>query len=79
MREPMTSLIPVGSSGHFIRLLWALSLLLPLPFAHTAAAEPDMVRRQFREVDTLFANPGQGWMSQQRSPGSEPRFPCSVV
>jgi len=30
-------------------------------------------------VDTLFANPGQGWMSQQRSPRGEPRFPCSVV
>ena len=30
-------------------------------------------------MDTLFANPGQGWMSQQRSPRGEPRFPCSVV
>jgi len=28
---------------------------------------------------TLFANPGQGWMSRQRSPRGEPRFPCSVV
>jgi hypothetical protein len=37
------------------------------------------VRTQFREVDTLFANPGQGWMSQQRRPRGEPRFPCSVV
>lgn len=41
--------------------------------------EADRVRVQFREVDTLFANPGQGWMSQQRSPRGEPRFPCSVV
>ena len=42
-------------------------------------AESNLVRVQFREVDTLFANPGQGWMSQQRSPRGEPRFPCSVV
>ncbi len=37
------------------------------------------VVRRFREVDTLFANPGQGWMSQARSPKASPRFPCSVV
>jgi hypothetical protein len=43
------------------------------------AAEPDMVRTRFREVDTLFANPGQGWMSQLRSPSGEPRLPCSVI
>jgi len=42
-------------------------------------AEADVIRVQFREVDTLFANPGQGWMSQQRSPRGEPRFPCSVA
>ena len=42
-------------------------------------AEANLVHIQFREVETLFANPGQGWMSQQRSPRSEPRFPCSVV
>jgi hypothetical protein len=43
------------------------------------AAESHLVRRQFREVDTLLANPGQGWMSQARWPTGEPRFPCSVV
>jgi len=53
-------------------LLAAISLV-------SAAAGADSVRVRFREVDTLFANPGQGWMSQQRSPRSEPRFPCSVV
>jgi Domain of unknown function (DUF4832)/Beta-galactosidase len=42
-----------------------------------AAAE--LQRVTFREVDTLFANPGAGWMSQQRSPKKDPRFPCSVV
>lgn len=43
------------------------------------ATEARLVRREFREVDTLFANPGQGWMSQSRRPPAEPRFPCSVV
>ena len=45
----------------------------------TRAAEDDLQRVRFREVDTLFANPGQGWMSQQRNPNGETRFPCSVV
>jgi len=45
----------------------------------SSAAESNLVRVQFREIDALFANPGQGWMSQQRSPRTEPRFPCSVV
>jgi hypothetical protein len=61
---------------------WRLALLTALPASAPmvgAAGESNMVRVQFREVDTLFANPGQGWMSQQRSPLGEPRFPCSVV
>lgn len=45
----------------------------------TPAAEAELARVRFKEVDTLLANPGQGWMSQQRSPRGEPRFPCSVV
>ena len=56
-------------------MLTALLTLSPL----ASAGESNLVRVQFREVDTLFANPGQGWMSQQRSPRGEPRFPCSVV
>jgi hypothetical protein len=55
-----------------------LALLLALP-ATSFAADAKPVCRQFREVDTLFANPGQGWMSQQRRPRGDPRFPCSVV
>jgi hypothetical protein len=43
------------------------------------AAPPDRIRVQFGEVDTLFVNPGQGWMSQQRTPPEHPRFPYSVV
>jgi hypothetical protein len=45
----------------------------------TRAAEDNQQRVRFREVDTLFANPGQGWMSQQRNPNCETRFPCSVA
>jgi len=43
------------------------------------AAGDDSQRVRFREVDTLFANPGQGWMSRQRNPNGSTRFPCSVV
>jgi len=55
--------------------VWATTLLA-FPTMTTAA---DVVRLRFREVDTLFANPGQGWMSRERRPQGEPRFPCSVV
>jgi hypothetical protein len=41
----------------------------------TSAAEDNLQRVRFREVDTLFANPGQGWMSQQRNPNGRTRFP----
>ncbi len=61
---------------HHAAMLVVLLAFAPLV---SAAGESDIVRVQFREVDTLFANPGQGWMSQQRSPRGEPRFPCSVV
>jgi len=44
-----------------------------------AAVPARLVRREFRDVGTLFANPGQGWMSQQRRPRGDPRFPCAVV
>ena len=54
-------------------------LCLLAPLAGLTAAEENLQRVTFREVDTLFANPGEGWMSQQRSQKSEPRFPCSVA
>ncbi len=62
-----------------MRVLCTLLLLFLVSDERVRAAQPEMVRRQFREVDTLFANPGQGWMSQQRTPRGEPRFPCSVA
>ena len=60
------------------------SVLAGLLSAAWVCAAPSLAvaqtaRVQFRETDTLFANPGQGWMSQQRRPQGEPRFPCSVV
>lgn len=53
----------------------AVLLLLGTP----AFAADSLTRHRFTEVDTLLANPGQGWMSQARRPSAEPRFPCSVV
>jgi hypothetical protein len=34
---------------------------------------------QFREIDSLFANPGQGFMTMRRRPEGEMRFPYTVV
>jgi hypothetical protein len=36
------------------------------------------VRRTFREVDTPFANLGQGWVSRSRRPPVASRFPDAV-
>lgn len=47
--------------------------------ASSGSPATNWVVQQFHEVDTLLANPGQGWMSQSRSPKNNPRFPCSVV
>ena len=63
---------------------FALAGLIGLFTAVSRASTTDVpsdnrVRKQLREVDTLLANPGQGWMSQARAPKGEPRFPCSVV
>jgi hypothetical protein len=60
-------------------LALAAALAANLPAANGPSAGSEIARVRFREVDTLFANPGQGWMSQQRAPRREPRFPCSVV
>ncbi len=57
----------------------ALFALLLAPLAGLTAAGDEPQRVTFREVDTLFVNPGEGWMSQNRSPKGEPRFPCSVA
>jgi len=64
---------------------WLALAMLLVPYSPTAQATSsespatNWVVRTFREVDTIFANPGQGWMSQSHSPSTNPRFPCSVV
>ncbi len=58
-------------------LLGALSALSQP--ASSGDPRTNWVVRRFREVDTLLANPGQGWMSQSRSPRASSRFPYSVV
>ena len=63
--------------NHMLRIT-ILGLFLALQTSGYAANE-STVCVTFREVDTLFANPGEGWMNQQRRPKPEPRFPCSVV
>jgi hypothetical protein len=63
-----------------MRILRPLCLIgLTLFALLTRAAEDNAQRVRFREVDTLFANPGQWWMSQQRNPSGGTRFPCSVA
>ena len=73
-----------------MKISLSLSLLLagllgPLPLSaqppsdSRPGAGTALVRRTFRELDTLLANPGQGWMSQARTPKANPRFPYSVV
>ncbi len=60
-----------------MKILRPVGLLILFAFALPSFAAGDnwtVVR--FHEVETLFANPGQGWMSH---PGDMPRFPCSVV
>jgi hypothetical protein len=55
------------------RTRWLILGLLLFP----ACASAEQVTVTFREIDDLFANPGKGWMTQQRLPGNrEPRLPA---
>jgi len=45
----------------------------------SGSAWATQVVKEFRETQDTFANPGQGWMTTQRLPGSPGRFPCSVA
>ena len=65
--------------GRIWQVLAPVCLVLAGLLGAAQAAEGNRVLATFRETDTLFPNPGQGWMSQQRRPRGEPRFPCSVV
>ena len=77
--------IPGGFGGGPSRAIpgWGLSLGLALglclhAYVRAGSIEDGLTLVRFGEVDTLFPNPGQGWMSQQRRPTVSPRFPCSV-
>ncbi|MCX7044634.1 MAG: DUF4832 domain-containing protein [Candidatus Sumerlaeota bacterium] len=62
------------------RLVWGLALCLSAFLLAPAYSTTDAawVRKEFKETDAAFSNPGQGWMTQQRAPGkSAPRFPYS--
>jgi hypothetical protein len=39
----------------------------------------DTIKVSFKEIDSLFKNPREGWMSGPNKPLHEPRFPCSVA
>ncbi len=53
-----------------------MKLLLVLAMSGAALAA-DTVTMRFQETDTLFQNPGKGWMCGASA--KAPRFPCSVV
>jgi hypothetical protein len=65
--------------GRVVACMACAAVLLGFIASAARTAQPDHVRVRFAEVDTLFANPGQGWMSQHRTPPEHPRFPYSVV
>jgi hypothetical protein len=46
--------------------------------AAEAAAASDLLTVQFKETDTVFQNPGKGWMTGPKA-ASDPRFPASVA
>jgi hypothetical protein len=60
-----------------------LGLLCALPGLSQGGTDEssstNWVRCEFQEVDMLFANPGQGWMSQSRTLKADSRFSCSVI
>ena len=56
------------------------TVLAPLGFAEDSPkSNAEQVVKRFRETDEMFANPGQGWMTMQRMPYGEGRFPYSVA
>jgi hypothetical protein len=71
----------MASAGDWIRpgLFGFASAVAQTRTNELPAPQSNWVSTRFREADTLVANPGQGWMNQQRRPKPEPRFPCSVA
>ncbi len=56
------------------------AVLASLAFAEDSPkSNAQQVVKRFRETDEMFANPGQGWMTMQRMPYGNGRFPYSVA
>jgi len=68
-----------GTRANLVDRFRCAAALMMLLIPPHSASPADLVRLRFREVDTLFANPGQGWMSWRDSLRAESRFPCSVA
>jgi hypothetical protein len=62
-----------------VELFYSLPVLARPLAGESTGAGTALVRRTFREVDMLLANPGQGWIGPATSPKAGPRFSCSVV
>jgi len=72
MKTSKNRLRPAHLVTAMIAGLWGYNIAM-------ASTPPEVLTHRFAEVNTLFANPGQGWMSTDRTPSKPPRFPCSVV
>ena len=59
--------------------IFAWELLLAAGILPGAGQADGAFKKTFAETDTLFRNPGQGWMAFARTPWNEPRLPCSVA
>ena len=73
----ITLTIPAGQFLSLIHI-WSLVLLLVAlsPLAIFGSGAEKLRRVHFQEVDTLFANPGEGWMEHS---SQSARFPSSVT
>lgn len=87
---PIHVAVPKSDCFHWLiqtfapHALVCLALAAPAGGSAAQSVDPGGTRtnwavRRFLPVDTLLANPGQGWMSQSRRPSASPRFPCSVA
>jgi hypothetical protein len=47
--------------------------------AEETGTTSNTLAQRFQETDALFANPGKGWLANQRLPRRQPRFPASVA
>ena len=72
--------VAIGLLAASVKYVSMLSLLAVVALGNgiTDAAAQQVVKR-FKETEENFANPGQGWMTGDRAPRGEGRFPYSVA